>query len=100
MSDTEVKGKPVVVTTEHKGVFFGFAAAPAAAGDTAIELTSAQMCVYWSESVHGVLGLAATGPDMRCKITPAVPRILLDKVTAIMDATPEAVKAWELRPWS
>jgi hypothetical protein len=100
MSDTEVKGKPVVVTTEYKGVFFGFALEPTAAGDTAIELADAQMCVYWSDSIHGILGLAATGPDRRCKITPVVPKIQLDKVTAIISATDEAVKAWQLRPWS
>jgi hypothetical protein len=100
MTDTEAKGTPVVVTTEHKGVFFGFAEKPTAAGDTTVELVGAQMCVYWSDSVRGVLGLAATGPDKRCKITPVVPRIQLDKVTAIIEATGEAVKAWQSKPWS
>jgi hypothetical protein len=95
---TETKGSPVVVTTEYKGVFFGFQSAVATDGK--IELADAQMCVYWSDSVRGVLGLAATGPDKRCKITPVVPRIQLDKVTAIMEATPEAVAAWQSRPWS
>ena len=100
MTDSdEILGRPVVVTTEHRGVFFGFAPAPTV-GATTIELLNGQMCVYWSESVKGVLGLAATGPDNRCKITPAVPRLELNKVTSVMHATTEAVKAWQSRPWS
>jgi hypothetical protein len=97
---TNTKSTAVVVTTEHKGVFFGFAEEPTTAGDTTVELADAQMCVYWSDSVRGILGLAATGPDKRCKITPVVPRIQLDKVTAIIQATPEAVAAWQSKPWS
>ena len=91
-------GQPVVVTTEHKGVFFGYLA-----GDrdsTVIELDDAQMCVYWSADVRGVLGLAATGPTRSCRITRAVPKITLQKVTAVIDATAEAVKSWQERPWS
>jgi hypothetical protein len=95
----EAPGTPVVVTTEHRGVFFGFAPSPKV-GATTIELLDGQMCVYWSESVKGVLGLAATGPDKRCKITPPVPRLELNKVTSVMHATDEAVKAWQSRPWS
>jgi len=95
----EGTGMPVVVTTEHRGVFFGFATSPTA-GATTIELVDGQMCVYWSESVKGVLGLAATGPDKRCKISPPVPRLELNKVTSVMHATSEAVKAWQSRPWS
>lgn len=99
MTDSNVtQGKPVVVTTEHKGVFFGFATGPTAGADT-IELLHGQMCVYWSQGVKGVLGLAATGPDKQCKVTAPVPRIELSKVTAVMDATSEAVTAWQSRPW-
>lgn len=100
MADSnEALGTPVVVTTEHRGVFFGFAQS-LTEGATTIELTAAQMCVYWSESVKGVLGLAATGPDKGCRISPTVPKIELSKVTAVMHATAEAVKAWQSRPWS
>lgn len=98
---TEVKteqGTPVVVTTEHKGVFFGFLAGDPAAKTA--ELTQAQMCVYWSEDVQGIVGLAATGPTRRCKVTRPAPRITLQAVTAVIDATPEAVTAWQDRPWS
>jgi hypothetical protein len=95
----DAKGTPVVVTTEHRGVFFGFAQS-LTVGATTIELADGQMCVYWSTSIKGVLGLAATGPDKNCKVTPIVPKLQLTKVTAVMEATPQAVKAWQTRPWS
>ena len=91
---------PVVVTTEHRGVFFGYLSADQDRTATSVTITDAQMCVYWSAEVRGILGLAATGPDRRCKITPAVPQITLQSVTAVMDVTDEAVKAWQGRPWS
>ena len=90
--------RPVVVTTEHRGVFFGNV--EKIEPDNKIVLTDAQMCVYWSSDVKGVLGLAATGPSKSCKVTPAVPRIGLTGVTAIMDCTEAAVAAWRGRPWA
>lgn len=92
--------QPVVVTTAHRGVFFGFLGADGSRDDKTIELTDVQMCVYWSSDVQGVLGLAATGPSRSCKVTRPAPRITLQDVTAVIDATIEAVKLWQDRPWS
>lgn len=91
--------RPVVVTTEHRGVFFGNLNGSSDT-DKTVTLTDAQMCVYWSADVKGVLGLAATGPSKSCKVTPPVPKITLQAVTAVMDATDEAVSAWGQRPWA
>lgn len=93
-------GVPVVVTTEHRGVFFGYQSAPMDPATRAIEISQAQMCVYWSSDVQGVLGLAATGPTKGCKVTRPVPRISLSGVTAVIEATDEAVTSWQGRPWS
>ena len=93
------KTRPVVVTTEHRGVFFGNLNSSDDT-DKTVSLTDAQMCVYWSADVKGVLGLAATGPSRSCKVTPPVPKITLQAVTAVMDATTEAEKAWQARPWA
>jgi hypothetical protein len=89
----------VVVTTEHRGVFFGEVNGTQSDTDKVLTLSDVQMCVYWSEDVRGVLGLASTGPSKSCKVTPAVPRMVLQDVTSVMDATPEAVTAWRERPW-
>lgn len=90
---------PVVITTAHRGVFFGFLNEASDDGKKAT-LADAQMCVYWSADVQGVLGLASHGPTRGCRVTRPVPRIEVTDVTATMDATDEAVKAWQGRPWS
>lgn len=87
--------RPVVVTTAHRGVFFGYAT------DTdgeQVALTKARLCLYWSTDVKGFMGLAATGPSKSCRIGPAAD-ITLRNITAVLEATPEAVKAWENCPW-
>lgn len=89
--------RPVIVCTEHRGVFFGYA--KDTDGDT-IKLMRARNCVYWSADVKGFLGLAATGPNANCKIGQQAPAITLRKITAVLEVSPEAVKAWEAAPWS
>lgn len=89
------KGKAVVVATSKGGMFFGYLVSHE--GDT-VTLTGARQCVRWV-GTHGFLGLAAAGPGQECRIGPAVPRISLPHVTAVVDATPGAVGAWEAEPW-
>lgn len=43
----------VVVTTAHRGVFFGHIQASELDSKT-VHLAEAQMCVYWSADLHGV----------------------------------------------
>lgn len=93
-----VRRRFVVVTTVHRGVFGGYMNGTSKGKTT--ELTDAQMCVYWSSDVKGVLGLAAFGPSKSCRVTPAVPHIRLEDVTAVMDASAEAEAAWRQRPWA
>lgn len=89
----------VVVTTDKRGVFFGCLAAEYTTGAEVLTLTDPRMCVWWSEDVRGVLGLAATGPTAECRITAAPPGIELRGITAVMDCSPEAVTAWQSAPW-
>jgi hypothetical protein len=95
------EGTWVVVTTEHRGVFLGRLPAGQDRGAKALTLSGVQMCVYWSSDVRGVLGLAVSGPTRSCKVTRGVPGLTtLQGVTAVFDATGEAVDAWQDRPWS
>jgi hypothetical protein len=89
--------RPVVVTTSHRGVFFGFA--DDTSGET-ITLKRARMAVYWSSDVKGVMGLASKGPSSGCKIGDAVPEIELRDIAAVIACTDEAVKAWESNTWN
>lgn len=90
-------GRYVVVCTDKRGVFAGILEQQE---DGKAVLSDARMCVYWSEDVRGVVGLAATGPTGRCRITRAAPRVELSGVTAVMDCTDGAREAWEAGPWS
>ena len=88
--------KALVVTTEHKGVFFGYGTPT---DKKVIKITKARMCVYWDSSLHGVMGLASQGPNEQCRISPAVPVLTVQDITGIMEVSKEAIKKWEAEPW-
>lgn len=80
--------RPVLVTTDHRGVFFGFA--EDTTGDV-IDLKSAQLVIYWTSDLRGFMGLASHGPGSGCKIgKPA--DIQVRNITAVVECTDEAVK--------
>lgn len=97
MPKTATATQPLIVTTKHRGVFFGYGAPGAV---TEIRLEKARMCIYWSADVKGVVGLACTGPSKSCKIGLAAPAITLLEVTSIIECSPEAAEAWEKGPWA
>ena len=92
------KDLPVLVTTAHRGVFFGYAKEGTTDGDI-VRLKQARLCLYWSADVKGFMGLAATGPSKACRIGPPAD-IDLRSITAVLTVTPEAVACWEAAPWS
>lgn len=87
--------RPVLVTTAHRGVFFGYATHTTG---PIIRLTRARNCIYWCADVRGFLGLAETGPTRGCKIGARADLELRD-ITSVAEVTPEAVKRWEDAPW-
>ena len=90
------KNVPLLVTTAHRGVFFGYGAITT---DKIIRLEQARMCVSWSTDCKGVLGLAVKGPSASCRVGPAVTAITLQDVTSITEVSDEAVAKWENGPW-
>ena len=88
--------RPVLVTTEYRGVFFGYATETS--GET-IHLRSARNCIYWPVENKGFLGLASHGPADGARVGPPAD-IELRKITCIAEVTPEAVRAWEAAPWA
>jgi hypothetical protein len=89
--------RPVLVTTAHRGVFFGFARDTT--GSTVL-LEKGRMAVRWSSAMRGVLGLASVGPDDDCRISPAAPMLDLRDVTGVAECSPGAVARWESFPWA
>ena len=87
--------RAVLVTTVHRGVFFGYATQTK--GPT-IKLRAARNCIYWPASNKGFLGLANMGPLDGARVGPAADIELRD-ITCVAECTPDAVKAWESSPW-
>lgn len=92
---SEPTGRPVIVTTEYRGVFFGYATETS--GDT-ITLTNARNCIYWSAKTGGFMGLASKGPSAGSRIGERVNSIELRKVTSVVEMTADAVASWEKEP--
>jgi len=86
---------PVLVTTLHRGVFFGFAPSKEATKSKAsIRLFRVRNCIRWSGVIGGFLGLAKSGPNSDCKIGSEAPEVLLHDITSVTYCTDEAVASW------
>ena len=86
----------VIVTTSHRGVFFGTLATD---GGDSVTLQDARNIVYWGPATRGFLGLAATGPSPDSRVGPAVPELVLRSVTSVSRCTDAAAAAIEAAPW-
>lgn len=87
---TKKTARPVIVTTEHRGVFYGLA------DDTTgnvIKLKGARMAISFG-TTRGIMELAETGPTGRSKIS-ARADMEVRKVTAVFEVTPAAAEKWE-----
>ncbi len=87
--------RAVLVTTTHRGVFFGYATKTD--GKT-IKLRAARNCIYWPAQNKGFVGLASMGPVNGARVGPSADMELRD-ITCVAECTDEAVKAWEAAPW-
>ena len=90
----------VLITTDNtkRGVFMGFID-PKDADKETLEAEEVRMAVYWSADVKGVIGLASTGPSKECRISTAAKKATIKGVTAVIELTDEALKAWRKEPW-
>ncbi len=61
------KERAVLITTEHRGVFFGYATNT---NDETIKLRAMRNCIQW-RGLKGFLALASEGPGSQCRIGPA-----------------------------
>lgn len=88
--------RAVIVTTTHRGVFFGYATETSGA---TIKLRAARNCLSWPVENKGFLGLANMGPVSGARIGPAADIELRD-ITCVAECTARASTAWEKAPWS
>lgn len=88
--------KPVLITTEHRGVFFGYANDAGSKNlPEEISLSNARNCIYWASNCGGFLGLASKGPTKECRIGSKVGKLTLYSVTSVTPVTDSAAKAWD-----
>ena len=89
------KERYVLVTTEFRGVFAGYATETS--GDT-VKLRAARNCVYWSAASKGFLGLAEMGPQDGSRVGPPAD-VELRKITCVAEVTEAAKARWLAAPW-
>lgn len=82
--------RAVIVCTEHRGVFFGYATDTS--GDK-IELKRARMAIRFG-TTRGVMELAETGPTHNSLVS-ARADLEVRRVSAVMEVTPAAAEKWE-----
>lgn len=88
--------RAVLVTTAHRGVFFGYCRDTSRA---ILSLRRGRNCLYWSSATKGFVGLANPGPDAACRIGPPADMELRD-ITSVLAVTSQAADRWEAAPWS
>lgn len=91
----KVTERAVLVTTAHRGIFFGYATETS--GST-IKLRAARLCVSWSADMRGFMGLASHGPSGSCRIGPAADIELRD-ITSVSEVSQQATEKWEKAQW-
>jgi hypothetical protein len=86
--------KPVLVTTQHRGVFAGLISEDQDVSARSMPLHQAKMAIYWG-TTRGVMELAHTGPNGRTKVSLPADIPMLNDITAIFNITPEAWAKWQ-----
>jgi hypothetical protein len=87
--------KPVLVTTQHRGVFAGLVPDDQDMAARSMPLKSARMAIYWG-TTKGVMQLAETGPTSKSRISATADVPMLNDITAIFAITDEAWEAWKI----
>lgn len=86
--------KKVLITTLHKGVFYGEIDADAdLTAKTLTDIKNARMAIYWGTS-KGVMQLAETGPTSSSRISAKCDIPVLHDVTGVFAVTEQAATVW------
>ena len=84
----------VLVTTQHRGVFFGLLEAPLDEQARTIALQKCRNVIYWSGK-RGFLGLASHGPEDGSRVGSEARRVLLHDITSVTDCSSDAVRRFK-----
>lgn len=84
----------VIVTTEHRGVFYGYVRAHEDLSARTLSLRQARMAIRWG-TTKGIGELARSGPTSESLIGDAADMPAIHDVTAVFMVTAAARSAWE-----
>ncbi len=87
--------KPVLITTQHRGVFAGLIPDDQDLTAKAMPLKGARMAIYWG-TARGLMELCETGPTGKSKISAPADIPMLHDITAVFDITQAAWEKWSL----
>jgi len=94
MATKQTKMKAILVTTAHRGVFFGLVPAKQNMNARTMALKDARCAIYWG-TTKGVAELAQDGPNRQSKIGAPADIEALHDITAVWKVTDEARTKWE-----
>lgn len=86
--------RPVLVTTQHRGVFVGLIHGDQDVNVRTMPLKAAKMAIYWG-TTRGLMELCETGPTEKSKISAPADIAALHDITAVFDVTPNAWAKWQ-----
>ncbi|HXH52569.1 MAG TPA: hypothetical protein VNH53_03945 [Sphingomicrobium sp.] len=88
--------KPVLVTTQHRGVFAGLIPDDQDLAVKAMPLKDARMAIYWG-TTKGLMELCESGPTAKSRISAPADIPMLHDITAIFDITDKAWEKWQTK---
>lgn len=88
--------KPVLITTEHRGVFGGLIPDDQDLSAKAMPLKQARMAIYWG-TTEGLMELCESGPTKTSKISAVADIAMLHDITAVFVISDEAWVKWQNR---
>lgn len=91
---TQSKMKPILVTTQHRGVFAGLVSIDQDLTAKTMPLKNAYMAIYFG-TTKGVHELCDTGPTSKSRISAKADIPVLHDITAVFDITADAWAKWE-----
>jgi len=85
--------KPVLVTTQHRGVFAGLIDDDQDISAKAMPLKNARMAIRFG-TTRGVMELVETGPTVNSLISAPADIPMLHDITALFEITDQAWQSW------
>lgn len=83
----------VLITTNNRGIYFGYLAKDN--GAESVVLEQARVVVSWDTEHKGFLYLATHGPEEVAEVSPACERMTVYGIATMADCSPAATEAWD-----